>query len=286
MTYLGPFIDGSKYPLYNATSNEGGGRAIEMERRANEQRALDVMKGDARRELETHKRSSAAAQAEYEHLKAQFVEKYGAPDPAAFPARELGSDDTLELSEEAKAYLSDLQSLEAQRRTVDRSAEELRSHEAARGQLIGARESIAQFAAAGWDMSFAPSGEERLAGWNRLREASHRLATLGAEAAGWQAERQVGWEAVKAGSAALTEGLSGPALFKVRDDGAIEFDVQGLGHLSPDAQAAAQLERLVEILSARNGFSPLQGAVKNALDIQNAYIAAHPVVVAAVKMPF
>jgi hypothetical protein len=260
--------------------------AGEMARRASDVQALARMRVDVAEGIKDLQDFAKRNLSEYESFKASFFEKYGSINLTSRPADLFSGDDEIALSDEAKAYLADLNSLEKKRKSAEESAKGAENYEARRRRSLAAYEAMTEMAAAGWDLWYAPSDGEKIAAWNKFTDAGNRMAKNGAEKDYEFAVRDVRNAAVKAGASALTEGLQGPALFKVADNGRIDFSVEGLGHLSPDAQAAAQLKRLVEIMSVRNGLSPLQGAVKKALDIQNAYIAAHPVVAGIVELPF
>ncbi len=260
-------------------------RAGEMDRRASDVRGLARSWEVFGKNLADERARATQAQTEYESFKTNFSEKYGVIDSTLRPT-DLSGGDEIALSDGAKAYLADLAALEKKREFAERSAKSVVDYDTETRRVLARYEATNQMAAAGWDMRFAPSDGEKTAAWNKFNEMGNRGAMLGAEAEYEHAQRDVRSAAAKAGAAALTEGLEGPALFKVSDDGRIDFDTKGLEHLSPDAQAVEQLKRLVEIMSVRNGLSPLRGAVAKALDIQNAYIAAHPVVAGTVELPF
>ncbi|MBI3504121.1 MAG: hypothetical protein HY059_04715 [Proteobacteria bacterium] len=257
--------------------------AGEMARRASDVRAMIETRTRYEKNVERSNATAAQYRVDYENLKTKFTEKYGATDPAAL----LGDSDTVELSDRAKEYLADLGALERKRNDAEFLTWAADYFGTGTRKALAVSQAMDDMAAAGWDMRFSPLKAARVEAWNKFADAGNRMAKNGAENAYKNDVLNTQLAAVKAGAVALTEGLSGPALFKVSDDGRIDFSVEGLSHLSPDAQAAAQLKRLVEIMSVRNGFSPLRGAVAKALDLQNAYIANHPVVAAAVvELPF
>ncbi|MBL8831579.1 MAG: hypothetical protein JNL71_04250 [Rhodospirillales bacterium] len=260
-----------------------GDLAGEMIRRSSEAKGLVQQRNEDMETLRGLRAAAVRAQSAYDALKTAFVEKYGDVDPTKIPTE---GEDRLELSEIAKRYLADLAALERQRMRIDQWTDCADRHEASMPRELAAREAGNESAAAGWSMRFAASKSERIEAFERFNEMSNRLAIFTAQSQLEHRRREVRAAATKAGNAALTAGLQGPALFKVADNGRIDFDATGLGHLTPDARQAEQLKRLVEIMSVRNGFSPLKGAVAEALAIQNAYIAAHPVVAGTLVLPY
>ncbi len=259
-----------------------GDLAGEMIRRSSEAKGLLQRKKEAEETLRGLREAAATELSTYEFLKSKLAETYGAFELSA----ESADGDILELSERAKAYLADLTKIERQRSRVNAIASCADQYEARLPHELAAREAGNESTAASWSMRFAASKSERIEAFERHNEYSNRLAIYTAQSQLEFDRRDVREAATKAGNAALTAGLQGHALFKVTDQGLIDFDATGLGHLAPDARQAEQLKRLVEIMSVRNGLSPLKGVVAEALAIQNAYIAAHPVVAGTVVLPF
>ena len=252
----------------------------EMARRASDAQGLVQSKRESEENLRGLRSAAAQDFADYDRLKSKFVETYAGFDPMA------GQSDEIAFSERAKAYLADLAAMEKKRDRAERISECAERFERSASRYLATYEAMTEMSASGWDMRFSPTKAARVEAANNFADAGNRMAKNGFENDYIFAVRDVRNAAVTAGNAALTEGLSGAALFKVSDSGRIDFDTKGLEHLSPDAQQVAQLKRLVEIMSVRNGLSPLRGAVAKALDIQNAYIASHPVVTGVVELPF
>ncbi len=278
----------SDTPMGAADPHTGytGDAVGEMERRAAAIRGMAEARTRYAQGLNSIQSVATKYRADYESLKTSFTEKYGTDDPSIRQAELFGDSDKVELSDRAKEYLADLGKLERLRGTAEFLAWGADFDENASRKTLVVWEAMDEMAASSWDMRFSPTKAARVEAWNKFADAGNRMAKNGFENDYIFAVRDVRNAAVTAGNAALTEGLSGAALFKVSDSGRIDFDAKGLEHLSPDAQQAEQLKRLVEIMSVRNGLSPLRGVVAKALDIQNAYIAAHPVVTGVVELPF
>jgi len=256
--------------------------AGEMERRASDRASLASSRARAAKNIQDVRAAAAREMSAYEDLKAKFTAKYGSLDS---PADLFGSGDQLTLSDRAKEYLADMEAMENRRYRVERLTDVGDSYEASIKNFNDGYAAMIEHASAGWDMRYAATPEARYKAYERLNEMSNVGTIYGAQSQLANDKRRVRDAAVAAGAAALTAGLEGPALFKVSADGRIDFSTKGLEHLSPDAQLAAQLKRLVEIMSVRNGLSPLKGAVAQALQIQNDYIASHPVVAGVIELP-
>ncbi|MBI1245599.1 MAG: hypothetical protein GC202_11385 [Alphaproteobacteria bacterium] len=242
--------------------------ASELARRGAAQAALVRSRETFAIAAEADRAELARRTADYEAAKRAFLGKYGADAPTV--------DDRL----------ADLAALETMRVELERFGDLAHRSAAMNDRTLLLREATDALATAGWDMRFAATEQARADGRARFEAMCNRLAVFAAETALETGRANAHAASVKAGTAALIEGLEGPALFRVRSDGVIEFDANGLDTLSPDARATGQLKRLAEIMAARNGLSPVEGAHATALKLQAMYAAGHPVDAGTVMLPF
>jgi hypothetical protein len=242
--------------------------ADDLARRADAQAELGRARETFAAAAEADRAELSRRTSDYEAAKALLLGKYGAAAPAT------------------NARLADLAALEKMRVELERFGDLARRSAETNDRVLRLRETTDALATAGWDMRFAPSEQARADGRARFEEMCNRLAVFAAETALETGRANARAASVKAGTAALIEGLEGPALFRVRGDGAIEFGANGLDCLTPDARAARQLARLAGIMAARNGLAPAEGAHARALELQDMYAASHPVDGGTVVLPF
>jgi hypothetical protein len=257
--------DPIKAPMYNAWSNEGGGRDIEMQRR--QSAAMDVLrlKAEIPREMASAERGAAEQLAEYQRLMTEFTAKYGTEAMAnkAMALKSRDDGDSVTLSDDAKRMLIDLRQLDIQRSYVEFTSKRAAGIEADYAQRIAVYETLDGISANLYDANFTKDDSERLAAYKRFLSDTERL--------------QSGDLAIE-----KRQGATGPSappkidesgLFAVDARGNIQTNLKGLEKLGPEQQAIEQLKRLVTALTENNGLNQLRDGLIAALDGQNRTIA-------------
>ncbi|MFM7346568.1 MAG: hypothetical protein ACKO1J_14520 [Tagaea sp.] len=272
MTSVGRFI-----PIYDAWSNEGGGRAIEEATRLSERAMLERMRPksvdlDARFDEKANEYRAAFAAAQ-----SAFVARYGSL-PLNADGRQIpnGQEDSVALSAEAEAMLTDLSKLETKRVSTERflyynemfrelSRGDARAYEGAKAG-VESRQNL-------YDARFERDDEKRADAYERAQAAGKRLEELGARAAELNAQsvkRAAELAASRESSAAL---FASTKLFEFGRNGAVRIDASALANMGTTEAATAELARLIGALAERNGLGQLRDALIGAINGQNRRIA-------------
>lgn len=240
-----------------------------------QQRRMEFTRSDA-----SSVRAIGQMSAELSEMRSAFVAKYGddAIDQKLLRVLATDASDEVRLSDEAVSMLEDLQKMEKMRGELEFREGYAQYLRDSRPIVLKLEEAFNANYAAGFDLFTLSSESDRIAAAYSVYNNRLQAAELRADIAVVQDRRRTAEAAVEASAAVLTEGLEGPKLFDVNVRGQIRFDARGLEDLTPDARERAQLVRLAEVLGGRNGLSEVRGALAKALDVQNEYIASHPVV--------
>ncbi|MFM7344985.1 MAG: hypothetical protein ACKO1J_06420 [Tagaea sp.] len=269
MTTIGRFV-----PLYDAWSNESGGRAAEEATRLSERKAYERILEQYVPEIERTKRADANGLARIAAMQDAFIQRYGANVLANKDALlRQGPGDDLTLTGEGKAMLADLANLEKERVWVERlRAENERARNSMQGHIDGTK-ALYESRQNSYDARFERDDEKRADAYERAQAAGKRLEELGARAAEWNAQsvkRAAELAAATDSSKAL---LASAKLFQSGANGEMRIDTTALANMGTTEAATAELARLIGALAERNGLRQLRDALIGAIKGQNRRIA-------------
>jgi hypothetical protein len=265
---------GRHIPIYDAWSNEGGGRAIEEGIRYSERAALDEHVPHAIQVVERANQREVAYMAELKAIRDSFTERYGADALTNKDALlRRGPDDSVTLSEEGAAMLADLAKLERESVQIERSL--YWNDRIRHGYQTIAEGMPAWFESrqAAYDARFLRDDNARADAYERAQAAGQRLEYLGARSAEWHAQSARRAGEIAAATASSTALFASTKLFDFQRDGTVRIDAQALANLGPAEAATSELARLIGTLAERNGLSQLRDALIGAINGQNRRIA-------------
>jgi hypothetical protein len=261
----------AKYPVRDIWSNDGGGRALEDQRRYGARMQLESSKKEHARSIESIEGALRATQAEFTRRQSAFTEKYGADalDQIAGDGREAFLKGRSPA--EVKQLLTDLSALEAAGGHQNRAAAVFESVKDWLARDLAAQQVSAELTANSYDARFLADDEGRLAAYNRAETAQLRLIELRQESERSNAAREAGRIAEVA---SLKERLGPPsALYSVGDNGNIKIDLKALENTGPGAAATSELARLIGVLAERNGLGQLRDGLIGIVNGQNRRLA-------------
>lgn len=265
MTTVGRFI-----PIYDAWSNEGGGRAIEEGIRYSERKDLERFREEMAEMERSYDNTISKQKAGLKSLQESFVARYGA-DALANKDSLLrrGPDDTVTLSRDGAAMLAELTTLEKSRVRIEQTVNSRENARRSYRTELEGRQAFYEARQNSYDSRFERDDNLRADAYERAQAARSRLEALAAQSAEWNAQsikRAGELAAARQNSEAL---VTSAKLFQTGGNGDVKIDGQALVNLGPSQAATAELARLIGTLAERNGLGQLRDALIGAINGQN-----------------
>jgi hypothetical protein len=260
-----------KYPVRDIWSNDGGGRALEDQRRYGDRMLLEASEKEYERSIEGTERALRTIQAEFARRQSAFAEKYGT-DALGQLAGE-GREAFLKgrSAAEVKQLLTDLSALETVGAFQERVENLLEGSKTFYRRDLVAQQVSAELTANSYDARFLADDEGRLAAHNRAQTAQTSLIEIRLDSERSNAAREAGRIAE---AASLKDRLGPPSsLYSVNSIGAVEIDFLALEKIGPGEAATSELARLIGVLAERNGLGQLRDGLIGIVNGQNRRLA-------------